>query len=139
MRPGVLEAGAGARHGLQPVRFDLPATDLAGAVGAVVDLAEGGVEVADLGLELLEDREVLLPLEGLGSDVALMLIERGELGDGAGLGLGSDPGLGLAVADEPREALTLASDQLPCLFRIHGREGTPARRARLTAPACPAG
>src|SRR5438270_12047048 len=87
---GVFDAGPRPRHGLQPVGLDRPAAHLADAVRALVDLAEGGVEVSDLGLELLEERIVLLPLESLGADVALVLILRGEFRDVLRLGLGAD-------------------------------------------------
>src|SRR4051794_33329530 len=95
MRAGVLETGPGARHGLETVGFDLPATDLTRPVGAFVDLAESGVEVADLGLELFEDGEVLLPFERLGADVTLVLIGRRELGNAVAFALRSDSRLGL--------------------------------------------
>src|SRR5437764_5410806 len=100
---GVFDAGTGPRHGFQPVGLDLLAAYLADAVGALVDLAQGGVEVADLRFQLLEEREVLLPLEGLGADVALVLVERRQLRVLVVLRLRADA-LGLPLPDQALQA-----------------------------------
>src|SRR5579884_885212 len=136
MGAGVFDAGAGPRHGLEPVGLDLFAADLADAVGPVVDLAQGGVEVADLRFELFQEREVLLPLEGLCTGVALVLVERRQLRDLLVLRLRADP-LGLPLPDEALQAFLLAHDQLACVFGVHAGEGTP-RRPMVTPAACPA-
>ena len=65
--------------GLQPLVADGAAAGLARAVGALVEALHRPFDVGDLGLDLLEDREVLLPLEGLGADVGIVLAEVGQL------------------------------------------------------------
>src|SRR4051794_40926217 len=71
----VVHTEASGRHRLEPLLADGVAARLARAVGAVVETAQRVLDIGQLGFDLLEDREVLLPLERLGADVGLVLVE----------------------------------------------------------------
>ncbi len=63
------DAEARRRHRLESVVADGLATRFARAVLTVVDASQGALDIGELGLDLFEDREVLLALERLGRDI----------------------------------------------------------------------
>src|SRR4051794_23022516 len=66
-------AETSGRHGLETVIADRMATRFAGSVRAVVQPVKSAIDVGQLRLDLFEDGEVLLPFEGLGTDVSGVL------------------------------------------------------------------
>src|SRR5205814_255461 len=84
---------------------------------------EGVLDVGQLGFYLLEDREVLLPLEGLGADVGLVLVDRRQLADGLVLGLVGDV-LVVEAGLQFLNARPLRLEPPPGLVRIHPAEPT---------------
>ena len=60
----VVDAEPGGRHGLEPGVADRLAADLAQAVGALVELGQGVLDLVELVLELVEQRLVLALLGG---------------------------------------------------------------------------
>lgn len=66
------DAEAGRGHGFEPVVADALSARIATAIGAVVETAQRVVDVGELGLDLLEDGEILVALECLGRDVGGM-------------------------------------------------------------------
>src|SRR5947209_3961810 len=76
----VLEAEAGGGPGREALLVDRLAARLARAVRALVQALEGVLHVGQLGFDAFQDRQVLLPLERLGPEVGLVLVDGGELG-----------------------------------------------------------
>src|SRR5947208_7494506 len=145
----IVDAEAGGRHGLEPgVTDGLPACG-AQTVGAVVEPVERVLDVAQLTLDPLEDREVLLALEGLGAGVGLMLAEARQLREVLGLGLLVEVLVGKRLA-HAFEAGSLVFQPLAGLVGVHaprypaaglpGYGGVTVRRgARRTGSEGPAG
>src|SRR5437879_1296568 len=94
----IVHAEAGGRHGFETGVANRLAARCAPAVRAVVEPAERVLDVAQLTLDPLQDREVLLPLEGLGAGVGLMLAEARQLREVLGLGLVVEMLVGKRVA-----------------------------------------
>src|SRR6266550_2930163 len=115
----MLEAEARRGHGLEALLGNGLAVELARAVGAVVEAPQGVLDVGQLGVDLLEDRQVLLALERLGADVGLVLVDVGQLADGLVLGLVGEV---LVVEAGPHLLQTgpLGLEPLLGRVRIHG-------------------
>src|SRR5205085_6742433 len=77
-----------------------------------------------LGIDLLEDRQVLLALEGLGADVGLVLVQGGQLADRLALGLLGEV-LVVEFAVQTGETLALRLESTPGLVRFHKRMSLP--------------
>src|SRR4029450_947290 len=113
----VIDAEAGRRHGLKALVADRAAAGLAGAVGAALQALSGGLDLLELVLHLLQQRDVLLHLEGLGAAVARVLVEAGELAGGLGGGLLL---LTLGVVTDPLEPGALLIEPLAGRGLVHG-------------------
>src|SRR4051794_11501448 len=112
------QAEASCRLGFETIVADGLAAGFAGAVGAIVKATQRMLDVGQLGLDRLEDREVALSVEGLGADVGLMLIEGGELGQALVLRLGGQTLVGEAIADRPQTG-PLLLEALAGVLGIH--------------------
>src|SRR3989442_11810937 len=80
-------------------------------------------DLLELGLDLLEDREVLLSLEGLRAHVGLVLVDGRELGEVLGLRLVGE----MLVGERGPDALEpgpLLLQPLPRLLGVHWPEPT---------------
>ena len=75
----VLGAEPGGRHRGQRRSSGSSPARLAGAVGPGVEPLQRPVDVGQLGLHLLEDRELLLPLEGVAGGVGQVLVHVGQV------------------------------------------------------------
>src|SRR5919202_680474 len=83
----VLQAEAGSGKGLQAGLVDAATARLTDPVGAVAEPGQGVLDVRQLGLDVLQDGQVLLPLEGLGAHVGLVLVHMGQLAQAVALRL----------------------------------------------------
>src|SRR4029453_4644969 len=106
----VVDAETGRRHGLEALVADRAAAGLAAAVGAALQALGGGLDLLELVLHLLPQRDVLLHLEGLGAAVARVLVEAGQLAGRLG---GCLLLLTLEVVADPLEPGALLVDA-PC-------------------------
>src|SRR5581483_9773494 len=113
------DVGARGRVRLEPFGRDRLAGHLVDPVGAVVDALERGLELRELGLERLQDREILLALEGLAAQVRGVLVVVGQLRHLVALGSGTE--LAAQVADQPFHARLLGLQPLTCLVGFHDR------------------
>src|SRR5919108_2938057 len=75
----VVDAEAGGGRGRQPLLGDLAAARLADAVGALLQPVQGRLDLEQLVVDLLQQGEVLLVLEGLAAEVAGVLVDAGQL------------------------------------------------------------
>src|SRR5438094_107116 len=119
----VLEAEARRRHGLEALLRNGLAVELARAVGAVVETPQGVLDVGQLGLDLLEDRQVLLAFERLGADVGLVLVDGGKLAEVLVFGLFGEV-VDVEVVLHLVEPGALRVEPPPGLVRIHAGEPT---------------
>lgn len=115
----VVDAEPGRGEGGEPLVADGVAAGLAGAVGALGQASEGPVDVGQLGLDLLEDRELLLPLEGIAGAVGGVLVDVGQLGGAVLLGLVSEVVV-LDARAEPEQALLLVGQVAAGGVLVHG-------------------
>jgi hypothetical protein len=76
----VLHAEARRGQGGQPLVGDRLAARIAPPVGAAVESPERPVDVRELGLDLLEDRELLLAFERIAGRVRRVLVDVRQLG-----------------------------------------------------------
>jgi broad specificity phosphatase PhoE len=83
----VVHAEPGGRQGGEALVRDGLAAGVAPAVGAAVEPGQRPVDVAELGLDLLEDGELLLPLERVAGGVGGVLRDVRQLGRAVLLGL----------------------------------------------------
>jgi hypothetical protein len=83
----VLDAEPCRWNRLEPLVADVATASLAAAVGAVVQPPQRPLDVVELALDAVEDRELLLALEGIARCIGRMLVEVGQLGRRILLGL----------------------------------------------------
>src|SRR5260221_14386346 len=106
------EASRGKR--LEAVVADRLAARVTRAISAIVEATQRPLDVGQFGLDLLEDREVLLALEGLRCDVGLMLAEVRELGGRLVLRLVVE-GIGVETGADVLEAGARARGECPAV------------------------
>src|SRR5947209_24207 len=109
------------RHRVEAGLVDGLTRALVDPVRATVDAFERSLELRELVLQLLEDREVLLAFEGLAGGVGGMLVVVGELREVVGLRLAE---LGAQLACQALDALLLGDDALTRLVEIHDDQGS---------------
>src|SRR6188768_3359318 len=124
------DAEARRWHRLEAFVADGPSTSLAGSVRPVVEPAQRPLDVEQLGLDLLEDRKVLLALEGVRRDVGGVLVHVRQLARRLLLGL-LVQALRLEPGSHPFESRSLLAEVLAGIAGIH-RDETYAR-ARIGA------
>ena len=120
------------RHGFEAGVADGLAARLTRPVGAVVEPAQRVLDVAQLGFDLLEDREVLLALERLGAEVGLVLVEARQLREVLVLGLVVEMLVGERVA-HALESGSLVVQPLAGLVGVHHPTLPMERRAASRA------
>lgn len=114
---GDAEASGGLRR--EAFVTDRRAARIAGAVGPVIEAVQGALDIGELGLDLLEDREVLLAFERVRPDVGLVHRHVRVLGPALVLGLVVEA-LGVEANADLLEAGALLVEQPSGVVGLHG-------------------
>ncbi len=91
------QAQGGEGEGLEAGLLDGSGAGVADAVGAAVDLLQGGIDLIQQAFHALGDGQVLLPFEGFGGQVGGVILIGGEFGGALG-----DPRCGRCGLRSPR-------------------------------------
>ena len=129
----MVDAEPGGGHDREPLVADRVAANLARAVRTLVEAPERPIDVGQLGMHLLEDRELLLALERVAGGVGGMLVDVRQLGGAVLLRLVVEV-LVLQRRAQSQETVVLVAQVLPCGIALHAQSVRPIGMPMALAP-----